>query len=36
MSCEDCKSKDTCESKGEGCKEESLNYHLDMEKLKIL
>ena len=23
MSCEDCKSKDTCQSKGEGCKEES-------------
>ena len=24
MSCEDCKSKDTCQTKGEGCKEENL------------
>ena len=34
MSCEDCKSKDTCESKGEGCKEESLKLIPRYGKIK--
>ena len=34
MSCENCKSKDTCQSKGEGCKEESLKLIPRYGKIK--
>lgn len=34
MSCENCKSKDTCESKGEGCKEENLKLISRYGKIK--
>jgi len=34
MSCEDCKSKDTCQSKDEGCKEESLKLIPRYGKIK--
>ena len=34
MSCEDCKSKDTCQSKGEGCTEESLKLAPRYGKIK--